>query len=102
VKFAGSDSRDQADGLRGALFVGADQVRELEPDEYWPHDLIGCEVVTKDGGSVGEVLRIVPGAAQDLLVVGATQHMIPMVKEIVVSVDAAAKRIVIDPPEGLV
>ncbi|MQB01669.1 MAG: 16S rRNA processing protein RimM [Actinobacteria bacterium] len=101
VKFEGSDSRDQAERLRGALFVGVDHVRELDADEYWPHDLIGCDVVTTSGGALGEVRRIVPGAAQDLLVVGSDEALIPMVKEIVVSVDTGARRVVIDPPEGL-
>jgi 16S rRNA processing protein RimM len=101
VKFEGSESREHAERLRGALFVRSDQVRELEADEYWPHDLIGCEVVTTTGDSVGEVSRIVPGAAQDLMVVGSDEALIPMVKEIVVSVDTGARRVVIDPPEGL-
>jgi 16S rRNA processing protein RimM len=101
VKFRDCDTRDQAEGLRGPLYVSSDRARDLEPDEYWPHDLIGCEVVTTTGESVGELTRIVPGAAQDLLVVGPDEKLVPMVKEIVVSVDTEGRRVVIDPPEGL-
>lgn len=101
MKFEGTDSRDDAEALRGALFVPSDRVRELDADEYWPHDLVGCALVTAAGDEVGEVSRVVPGAAQDLLVVGAEEKLIPMVKDIVISVDIEGRRIVIDPPEGL-
>jgi 16S rRNA processing protein RimM len=101
VRFDGIDSREQAEGLRGALFVPSESVRDLEVDEYWPHDLVGCSVVTSSGETIGEITRIMPGAAQDLLVVGPDDVMIPMVKAIVVAVDTGARRVTIDPPEGL-
>jgi 16S rRNA processing protein RimM len=104
VKFEGVDDRDTAEALRGGLYVSSSQLRSLESDEFWEHDLVGCEVIRVDGISVGHVSRIVPGAAQDLLEV-ATEHgprLVPMVKEIVGSVDLDARRVVIDPPEGLI
>ena len=101
VKFSGSDSREGAERLRGPIYVRSEDVRELAADEYWPHDLVGCEVVTTSDREVGTVARVVPGAAQDLLVVGADELLIPMARAIVVSVDTDARRIVIDPPEGL-
>jgi 16S rRNA processing protein RimM len=103
VKFEGSTSRDDAERLRGPLYVSATDVRNLEDDEYWPHDLIGCSVSGRDGGAIGEVVRVVPGAAQDLLVVRTDggEKLIPMVKEIVVDVDLGKRSLTIDPPEGL-
>lgn len=66
-------------------------------------DLEGCRVVTEAGGEVGVFLRVDPGPAQDLWVVGAgdREHLIPAVADIVVRVDTARRTIVIRPPEGL-
>jgi 16S rRNA processing protein RimM len=103
VKFAGSESRADAEMLRGELFVLPGDVRELGAGEYWPHDLAGCEVHLRDGGVVGSVSSVLPGAAQDLLSVTTErgERLIPLVGAIVVEVDVRARRVVIDPPEGL-
>lgn len=102
VKFEDADSREEAEGLRGPLYVSSEDVRELDEDEYWEHDLVGCVVVEPDGAEVGPVTDVIHGA-QDLLEV-ETAHgprLIPAVKEIVKSVDVAARRIEADIPEGL-
>jgi 16S rRNA processing protein RimM len=103
VKFEGVDDRTGAEGLRGALFVPTEDVRALEDDEFWPHDLVGCSVALSDGTVVGEVGAVVPSPAHDLLEVrtAAGDRLVPVVKEIVTEVDVAARRITIDPPEGL-
>ena len=103
VKFEGVDTRDDAESLRGPLFVPADDARTLEDDEYWPHDVIGCEVYNLSDDRIGVVADLVPGAAQDLLIVTteAGERMVPLVKEIVRRVDVAERRVVIDPPAGL-
>jgi 16S rRNA processing protein RimM len=103
IKFQGIDARDDVAGLQGALYVRDNDLRQLEEDEFWPHDLIGCEVVTNTGASVGRVTEVVPGAAQDLLRVESEgdERLIPMVKDMVADVDTDARRIVVDPPEGL-
>ena len=103
VRFEGIDSRDDAERLRGRVYTPAGEQRELEPDEYWPLDLIGCSVRDRSGTEVGEVRAFVPGPAQDLLEV-VTPHggrLVPLVKAIVVRVDLDHKLIVIDPPPGL-
>jgi 16S rRNA processing protein RimM len=103
VKFAGSDSREEAEMLRGELFVRPADVRELGPQEFWPHDLVGCDVVLVDGRSVGPVSSVTGGPAQDLLTVSTSrgERLIPLVQAIVVEVDIGARRIRIDPPAGL-
>ena len=103
VKFEGSDSRADAEALRGTLFVPATDARELEEDEFWEHDVIGLEVVTADGERVGEVAAIIPGAAQDLLEISTPDgaRLVPFVKEIVTGIDPDARRVTVDPPEGL-
>lgn len=103
VTFAGVDDRDGAQGLRGALYVPASEVRELEADEFWYDDLVGLRVVDPQGTEIGSVTRVDPGPAQDLLVVetAAGERLVPLVKEIVVEVRAADGEVVVDAPEGL-
>jgi 16S rRNA processing protein RimM len=102
VKFVGIGTRDDAEGLRGVLYVDGSKARSIADDEYWERDVVGCEVVSRDE-RVGVVTRLVPGPAQDLLEVDTDRgpRLVPFVDGIVVDVDVAAKRISIDPPEGL-
>jgi 16S rRNA processing protein RimM len=103
VRFAGYEDRSAAESLRGAVFVRGEDVRALDDDEYWPHELTGCNVFLVDGVRVGEVGGVIAGAGQDLLQVetNAGERLVPLVKEIVVDVDVPLRRIVIAPPEGL-
>ncbi len=103
VKFEGVSSREEAEALRGAVFVPSTDVRSLEDDEFWEHDLIGCRVYDAAGEELGAIESVRPGPAQDLLVVSTArgERLIPVVKEIVVEVDADARRVVLDPPPGL-
>jgi 16S rRNA processing protein RimM len=103
VKFQGIDDRTAAEAVRGPIYVQSADLRSLEDDEYWQHDLTGCRVVLGDGTPVGDVSRVLAGPAQDLLVVqtGAGERLIPAVKEIVVDVDIALRRVTVDPPAGL-
>lgn len=103
VRFEGIGSREEAERLRGALYVSADDARSLSEGEYWPHDLVGCTVETVGGRTVGVVESVVEGPAQDLLVVDTHngERYVPLVTELVDSIDVGGKRIVIDPPGGL-
>ena len=104
VKFEGSDSREDAEDLRGPLYVPASDVRELEGDEFWEHDLEGLAAVhASTGAPLGIVAYVQPGPAQDLLVLDTPdgERLVPFVSEIVTGVDLEAGRVTIDPPEGL-
>ena len=102
VRFVGVNTRDVADTLRGPLYVPREDVRELESDEYWPQDLIGCEVFVEDKPE-GRVIDVRPGSAHDLLVIETErgERMIPFVRAIVRSLDVPRSRIDVEPPQGL-
>ena len=103
VKFEGIETRAAAESIRGALYVDAADLRRLEDDEYWPHELEGARVLLQDGAEVGTLVRVAPGAAHDLLVVETVrgERLVPFVKDVVWQVDTAGRRIVLTPPEGL-
>jgi 16S rRNA processing protein RimM len=102
VRFEEASDRNSAEALRGPLFVSSSSLRDLPEGEYWSHQLIGCEVLAR-GEAVGRVVEIIPGAAQDLLRVSTASGpvLVPLVDEIVESVDVQGREIHIDPPEGL-
>lgn len=104
VHFQDIESRTAADQLRGAfIFVDKDEVPPAREDSYWEHELAGCEVFDSDGHKIGVMTEIVERAEQDLWRVTSTngEVLVPAVKDIVISVDIKARRIVVDLPEGL-
>jgi len=105
VSFDSIDSRDEADALRGVqLTVPASQRRTLDDGEWWPEDLVGCEVVDVDDQPVGRVHEVILGVAQDRLVViddDGARAEIPFVDALVPEVDVSNDRIIVDLPEGL-
>ncbi len=104
LKFAGCDSLSAAEELRDSrVMVRRDQLVELPEDTYYAFDLIGCEVAATCGQRLGRVEEVQNYGAAPLLVVqdGARELLIPLALSICVEIDTARKRIVVDPPEGL-
>lgn len=106
VAFEQVPDREAAEALRGVLLqVDSDAVPPLaDPDEFHDHQLIGMAVVDPAGKPVGEVVRIDHAPAADLLVVarpGGGTALVPFRKEFVPEVDVPGRRLVIDPPPGL-
>jgi 16S rRNA processing protein RimM len=98
VSFEGVGDRNAAEALHGTVLeIAPDEARLLEEDEHWDHDLIGTTVVTLDGEVIGVVDDVVQQPSGSLLQVG--KHLIPLVREIVRSVEEGT--IVIDPIPGL-
>jgi 16S rRNA processing protein RimM len=104
VQLRGLDSIDQAERLvGGSVFVERTSLPELEEDEYYWADLIGLEVTTTEGKSVGEVVRIIPTGANDVLVItaGVEELLVPATEEVIKEVDLVSRRMVISLQEGL-
>ena len=101
----GVETMNAAQALAGQeLRVPIDRLAALPPGTFYRHDLIGCRVETRDGRSVGEVRDVEGTLTGSRLIVDGTggEVLIPLVAAICTNVDPAAKRIVIDPPEGLI
>ncbi|WP_299208102.1 ribosome maturation factor RimM [uncultured Tateyamaria sp.] len=99
-------TKEEADALKGTqLFARRDQLPHLPDDEFYYTDLVGLEVFDTGGTSLGHVKSVQNHGASDLLEVhmpGATATvLLPFTKAAVPTVDLAAGRIVVDPPEGL-
>jgi 16S rRNA processing protein RimM len=104
VSFGGVEDRSRAELLRGRyLFREAEALEPLAEGELFYHDLLGMSVVTVDGVEVGRVTEVYELQPAHLLEVRGEgrEHLIPLRKELVVQLDVDSRRLVIDPPEGL-
>lgn len=99
------DDRAGAEALRGArIFIPRSSFPTADPDEYYWVDLIGLDVVNRDGQGLGKVLGLIDTGPQAVLRIGpadaevdpAAETLIPFVGAYVDSVSLAERRIVVD------
>lgn len=109
IRFEGIDSLEEAKPLTGSeMVIPIGERPPLEEGEFYLSDLLDCCVVDRRSGrEVGRVvswyefggpptLEVVPAGAS-----GSESLLIPCVREICTRIDPGAKRIEIDPPDGL-
>lgn len=105
IHFRGIDDRDTAETLKGVqLMMDIRDRRLLDAGEWWPEDLIGCQVRDIDGSVVGDVIEVILAGVQDRLVVtrsDGARGEIPFVEALVPTVDPDAREITVDLPDGL-
>lgn len=99
IRIEGVEDADSAGAYGGAMLYAPRAHVALREGEYLDEDLVGCTVQAKDGTLYGTVDRVEHYPANDMLVVGGA--MVPMVRAIVTDIDLEHRRIVIDPPAGL-
>lgn len=103
LAFEGAGDRTAAENLRGVkLLAAADEL--VEDDAWYEEDLLGFSVVLEDGTRVGTVKALESREVQDLLVVDGVDGydvLLPFVEEIVPEVDEEARRMIVNPPPGL-
>ncbi|HPH13470.1 MAG TPA: ribosome maturation factor RimM [Burkholderiaceae bacterium] len=97
------DDRSAAEALRGArIFIARSSFPTAEKDEYYWVDLIGLNVINREGIALGSVKELLSTGAQTVLVMDYEQdgkpqeRMIPFVAAYVDDVDLAARRITVD------
>jgi 16S rRNA processing protein RimM len=93
-----------AASLAGAeLRVPRESLAPLPEGTFYRHELLGCGVETAAGERVGVVTDVEGTMTGSRLVVEtpAGEVLVPLAVEICPRIDPAAKRIVIDPPAGL-
>jgi 16S rRNA processing protein RimM len=104
LKLDGYDHVDAAKELIGYEFAVPESDRvQLEDDEFYDWELEGCTVKVGDE-SIGRVRSVMKTGGTEILVISdeaGNERLIPLAAQIVVKIDADAKTIVVDPPEGL-
>ena len=75
----------------------------LAENENYAHDLIGMSVETAEGEPLGELSEILFTRANDVYVVSgpAGDILLPALREVVLSVDVASRKMIVLLPDGL-
>lgn len=109
----GVADRNAAEALKGTrLYLPRTALppQELEEDEYYHADLVGLTAEMADGsGPLGMVAAVYDFGAGDVLEIAPVSGgvsrkpvMVPFTKAVVPVVDVAGRRLVVDPPAGLI
>jgi 16S rRNA processing protein RimM len=104
IGLEGVQTMNDAEALAGLeLRVPIEELAPLPEGTFYHHDLVGCHVVTKSGEEVGTVESVEGTIGGSRLVVAGAKGevLIPLASEICQTIDVTARRIVIEPPEGL-
>ncbi|HEX7614531.1 MAG TPA: ribosome maturation factor RimM [Thermoanaerobaculia bacterium] len=104
VRFEGIASPEGAESLRNFdLSVGRDEVAPRPEGFVFHWEVEGCEALDRAGRPLGVVTELADVGGRPLLVIATPggERDVPFARPIVVSVDIARRRIVLDPPLGL-
>lgn len=104
VKFVDIDDRTEAERLRGRYLLRPfEEAEDLADDEVFYHQLLGMSVETVGGDELGTVQEVYEVGHADLLEVRGVRGVlhVPLLASIVREMDVEEKRMVLDPPEGL-
>jgi len=104
LRFEGVDSREQADRLRGTVLSVDRGELSLGEDEYFLFDVVGLEVTTAAGDTVGQVKEVQRNPGQDLIVVvtkDGEEVLIPDGSEFIDKSKMDKGRLVVTPIDGL-
>ncbi|HEY0879034.1 MAG TPA: ribosome maturation factor RimM [Zeimonas sp.] len=108
AKLAGIDDRDAALALEGCeVLLSREQFPEPEADEVYWTDLIGCRVLDPDDQLLGTVvaiddqpahpvMRLTDGEARPGDAMPGGERLIPLVPELILSIDLVARVVVAD------
>lgn len=98
ARLEGCDDRSAALGLKGLqIAVPRSHLPRCAKDEFYQADLIGLEVVNLQNENLGEVAGILETGANNVLKVkGKAECLIPFIARVIVKVDLANHRILVD------
>ena len=105
ILFEEIEDRNAAENIKGCrLLLPDEQLKPLESDEFFVHQLIGCRVEDQNGRFLGEVVDFLETGANNVYEVhnGESEFLIPDVPHVVLELDLEKQLIVIDPLPGLI
>lgn len=105
LSFEGYPSINDVEKFKGGeLKIPEEALMELEEDEYYIHQLVGCTVLTDEGEELGTIVDVLQPGANDVWVVKGKRGeiLLPFIDDCIKEVDVANKRVVCHLMEGLV
>ncbi|MBN2847757.1 MAG: 16S rRNA processing protein RimM [Coriobacteriia bacterium] len=103
VRFDVADDAHGAGDMAGAWVLARDE--DVPPPEAAEPDLLGSDVVDEQRGLLGTLTDVIHTGANDVLVVDDGpfgQVLVPVIDDVVIHVDVAARRIDVRLLEGLI
>ena len=104
MKLISIDDRNAADELKGqVVFVQESEAVKPRKGSYFIHEIVGMEVLTDKGETLGPVQDVWRMPANDVWVVkqNGKEILIPAVKEFIKNVNTERRTIVVHAIEGL-
>lgn len=106
VKLTAYDNINEVEKYKGwMLKIEQEQLADLDEDEYYYHEIVGCSVASDDGEELGTVSEILAPGANHVWVVDRPNGkplLLPVIDDVVLNVDIESKRITVHLMEGLV
>lgn len=104
LKLKGVDDIDAAEKLKAhTISIPREDAKELEEDEHFIADLIGCEVF-ENNELIGILQDVFTAGASDVYVIKRKSKkdlLLPALKSIIKKIDVESKRIEVEVPRGL-
>ena len=97
VLLEGLGRRGAVEEMRGALLEVAEEELVRDPGEHFVYELVGLEVVTEEGRSLGQVSEVLSTGANDVYVVNGPsgETLVPAISSVVQAIDVAGGRLLI-------
>ncbi|HTG68925.1 MAG TPA: ribosome maturation factor RimM [Candidatus Udaeobacter sp.] len=108
LKLEGFNDINQVEKYKGwVLKVSEANLVDLDEGEYYYHEIIGCRVVTEEGEELGTISEILSPGANDVWVVdrpkgSGKQLLLPVIDEVLISVNTTEKTVTVRLMEGLI
>jgi 16S rRNA processing protein RimM len=105
LSLEGCEDRTAAEQLRGLLVqIPIEEAMPLPEDEYYPHELVGLDVITVEGEELGRISEVIFTNANEIYVVIGPrgQILLPAIADVIEQVDLEQGRILVNLMEGLV
>lgn len=105
LTFKGLNNINEVEHFKGFyLKITENQLTDLEENEFYYHEIIGCNVYKKNQEKIGFVKEILSPGANDVWVIKQEKGkdlLIPYIDDVVKEIDINEKKIIIEPLEGL-
>lgn len=105
MKLKGIDNINDIEKYKGCdILVTRENAAKLEEGEYFIADIIGADVVTDEGETLGKLTDVMQTGANDVYVVKMANDkevLLPVIKECVLDVNTEEKKVLVHVMKGL-
>ena len=105
LRFENYETIEQVSTLRNQfVYVRTDSIPSLPQGEYYHHELLGIQVYNEAKELLGAITEILTTGANDVYVVRNETNeetLLPVIKQVVISIDLEQKIMIVSPPTYL-